>query len=44
MTAAEKNYSETELYKYTQLMDILVQVTHIYDNKGQNWNDDWEDP
>jgi len=44
VTAAEKNYSETELYKYTQLMDILVQVTHIYDNKGQNWNDDWEDP
>ena len=44
VTAAEKNYSETELYKYTQLMDIMVQVTSIYDNGAHNWSWDWEDP
>ena len=47
VSATEQTAAEAELYKYTQLLDILVQVTSIYDNvakSGQNWSDDYEDP
>jgi len=44
VTKAEKAAADAELYNYSQLMDILVQVTSIYDNLGQNWSDDYENP
>ena len=47
VTKAEKASADAELYNYSQLMDILVQVTSIYDNvakNGQNWSDDYENP
>ncbi len=34
----------TELYDYTQLLDVLVQLTNMYDVNGYNWSDDPEDP
>jgi hypothetical protein len=40
----DKKLSESELYNYTQLMDIMIQVTAIYDNGYQNWSDDYQNP
>jgi hypothetical protein len=36
--------AQTKLYQYRQLMDIVLQVTSMYDNWGHNWNWDPRDP
>jgi hypothetical protein len=36
--------AETALLNYRQLMDVLIQVTTIYDTRGKNWSSDPFDP
>jgi hypothetical protein len=42
--ASKDPRAETALYEYRQLMDIVVQVTTIYDTFGHNWSWDPFDP
>jgi len=43
VSAANKTKAESDLYDYTQLLDILVQLTKMYDSDGKNWHDDYQD-
>ena len=44
VSASNKAKAETELYDYSQLLDILVQLTTMYDWGGRNWSNDYENP
>ena len=44
VTATLKTKAESDLYDYSQLLDILVQLTKLYDLGVSNWSDDYQDP
>jgi len=44
VSGADQVRAESKLYQYRQLMDIVLQVSSMYDNWGHAWNWDPQDP